>query len=115
VDDFVEKAILDMAIDSPAFGQTRASNELRKKGVVVSPGGVRSVWLRNDLEIFPKRLKALEQKMADESFILTEAQVQALEKKKQEKEACGEIETELEFPIKTGQFSKQQRVSFYNQ
>ena len=42
---------------------------------------------------FKTRLKALEAKVAEEGGILTEAQVQALEKKKLDDEACGEIET----------------------
>ena len=93
VDKAIEAAVVQFAIDYPAHGQTRASNELRKLGVFVSPSGVRSIWLRHDLESFKKRLKALESKVAEEGIILTESQVQALEKKKFDDEACGEIET----------------------
>ena len=94
VDPSVEKAVLDMAIDYPAYGQMRVSNELKKDGIIVSPGGVRSIWLRNDLNNMKKRLNALEAKMAQDGIILTEAQLQALEKRKANKEAHGEIETE---------------------
>jgi transposase InsO family protein len=90
----VEEAVCGMAIDRPAFGQLRVSNELKRDGIFVSPAGVRSIWLRHDLETFKKRLKALEAKAAQESFILSEEQLQALEKAKEEKQALGEIETE---------------------
>ena len=90
----IEESVCRMAIDRPAFGQLRVSNELKKSGAFVSPAGVRSIWLRHDLETFKKRLKALEAKAAQESFILSEEQVQALEKAKEEKQAMGEIETE---------------------
>ena len=93
VDEQTESAVVGYAIEEPAHGQVRASNELRKRGIFISPSGVRCVWLRHRLSRFKDRLRALEEKMAKESLILTEGQIQALEKKKQDDEACGEIET----------------------
>lgn len=93
VDEATEAAVLQYAIDFPAHGQLRTSNELRKNGVFVSGSGVRSIWLRHGLANFRDRLKALEAKMAAEGLVLTEAQVIALEKKREDDVACGEIET----------------------
>src|SRR5205814_967312 len=77
-----------------AYGQVRAANELGKRGLSISPAGVRCVWLRHDLQTFQRRLKALEAKAAQDSLILTEDQVRALERSREEKTARGEIETE---------------------
>lgn len=93
VEESIENAVVAFAIEKPAYGQLRVSNELKKKGVFISPGGVRSIWLRHDLETFKKRLKALEVKSARENLVFTEDQLKALEKAKEEKEAHGEIET----------------------
>ena len=93
IDQKVEQTVVDYALEQPAHGQVRASNELRKRGVFVSPTGVRGAWLRHDLETFKKRLKALEAKAAAEGWVYTEAQIAALEKRQQDREACGEIET----------------------
>jgi transposase InsO family protein len=94
VDPVVEEAVLAIALENPALGQLRVSNTLKQDGIFVSPGGVRSIWLRHDLETFKKRLKALEEKAAVENLVLTEAQLQAMEKAKEQREAQGEIETE---------------------
>ncbi|WP_087113427.1 IS481 family transposase, partial [Parendozoicomonas haliclonae] len=89
----IEEAVVEYAIQDPAHGQVRVSNELRKKGIFVSPSGVRSIWIRNDLGNFKQRLKALEARVAEDGIILTESQVKALERKKLDDETCGEIET----------------------
>ncbi len=93
VDELTEEAVVKYAVDFPAHGQVRASNELRKLGTFISPSGIRSVWLRHDLACFKGRLKVLEKKVAEDGIILTEAQIQALERKKHDDEVSGEIET----------------------
>ncbi|WP_439292172.1 IS481 family transposase [Mannheimia haemolytica] len=112
VDESTEKAVVQFALDNPAFGQVRVSNELRKQGifvsaggfclcrwflslqvVFVSAGGVRPIWLRHHLANFKQRLTALEKLVAEQGIILSEPQIQALERKKEDEIACGEIET----------------------
>ena len=75
VDPEIEKTIIDHAIEYPAYGQVRTSNELRKQGIFVSASGVRSIWLRNSLENFKKRLKALEKKLTKKELFYLKARL----------------------------------------
>lgn len=93
IDERIEKRICELALEQPAYGQVRVANELRQAGMSVSPAGVRSVWQRHNLERFALRLAALEKKMAAEGLVLTEAQLVALERKKEDDRLVGEIET----------------------
>lgn len=93
IDPAIEKAVLDYAVEQPAHGQHRTSNELRKTGIFISCSGVRSIWLRHGVESFKKRLQVLEDKVAKEGILLTDSQIAALERKKIDDEASGEIET----------------------
>ncbi len=91
----VEEAVVQMAIEYPAYGQVRAANELKRKGIVVSGGGVRSIWMRHNLETVKKRLRVLEEKAAKEGIVYTEEQLRALETLRREREESpDEIVTE---------------------
>lgn len=88
-----EQAVLDYSLKEPTHGQVRVTNELKKRGIYISTGGVRSLWIRHDLARKKSRLKRLEEWAKNNSNIPTESQVRALESSKAEKEAHGEIET----------------------
>ncbi len=89
----IEQKVLDYSLEYPTQGQMRVANELKKQGFQISDGGVRSIWLRHNIQIASLRLKRLEKWSAENEGVLTESQVQALEQAKEEKEAHGEIET----------------------
>ena len=89
----VERRVLELVLEQPAWGHTRMANELAKEGIRVSPTGVRGVLVRHDLNTMAKRLKALEAKVAQDGLILTEHQLAALEKANADKQAHGEFDS----------------------
>ena len=56
-DERVERAVVDDALEQPAHGQVRTSDELRKRGTFVSPTGVRRAWWRRNLVVVYGRWK----------------------------------------------------------
>lgn len=89
----VELRLLEYCLQFPTHGQVRVANELKKEGIMISAGGVRSIWMRHNLQVKSLRLKRLEKWAAENENILTESQVQALEAAKEEKQAHGEVES----------------------
>jgi transposase InsO family protein len=90
-----EMALLELSRQRPNIrNRVAAEIEAAVLELAVAHSGVRSVWQRHDLATMQHRLKALEAKVAQEGLILTEAQLQALEKAQQDKEVHGEFESE---------------------
>jgi len=86
----VEDAVIRLSVENPAFGKERAANELKKQGIFISPGGVRNVWLRNNIETIKKRLAVLQENRAKDGLMLSEA----FENREESKEIYGELQTD---------------------
>lgn len=59
----VERCVVAYAYENPSHGQQRASEELSKQDIHVSPTGIRSIWKRHDLENSRKRHNAVKQRI----------------------------------------------------
>jgi len=60
----IEAAVVALATAGPTWGPVRVANELRQRGLSISPAGLRCVRQRHDLQITKLRLKALEARVA---------------------------------------------------
>jgi len=89
----IEEKVLEYSLQYPTHGQVRTANELKKSGIQISAGGVRSIWMRHNLQVKSLRLKRLEQWAVENTEVLTESQVKALEDAKEAREAHGEVES----------------------
>ena len=76
----IEKAILAHALKHPTHGAQRVADELMLRGLQVSSGGVRGVWMRNNLKTRHERLLRLEETVRKRKIKLTEEQIQALQR-----------------------------------
>lgn len=89
--DAIEQTILEYAYKLPAFGNVCVSNELRKLNIFVSPGTVKSIWRRHDIESFEQRMGAIEKSMAAAGKALTEMQLAALARNREDDYDSDEI------------------------
>lgn len=90
----VERTVIAMALEQPLYGQIRVANELKKRGMNITPGVVRNIWLKNGLETFEKRNQALGKKSHGEMEDLSAAQRKAFEKAHADRKAEEEIQSQ---------------------
>jgi transposase len=73
----IQQRVLEFAYENPDLGQRAVAEKLTAQGMKISHNGVRSVWLRYDLETRQKRLEALKAKSDQGELLITEKQMEA--------------------------------------
>jgi TetR/AcrR family transcriptional regulator, cholesterol catabolism regulator len=68
------EAVLALARQRPELGVVRAARELRKRGVRLSPSGVREIWARHNLGTSYERLLSRKREGNGEDAALSESQ-----------------------------------------
>lgn len=72
-----QQRILELAFEQPELGQRKVAEILTSEGMKISHNGVRSVWLRYDLETRQKRFEALMAKSDQGELLITDKQMDA--------------------------------------
>ena len=76
----VKDKAMALSLAHPAWGPVRVSDHLRLEGISVSPGTIRNIWIKENLETKYKRLLRLEEEKNGQEIELTEEQIKLLEK-----------------------------------
>jgi transposase InsO family protein len=76
----VEKAVLDFSLEQPTKGPLGVAHHLGLKGITISAGGVRGVWLRHNLLSKHERLLRLELSVRKQRLKLSDEQIRLLER-----------------------------------
>jgi len=70
----VEDQVIEIALDYPNYGQAKAAEILTARGCVISASGVRTIWLRHNLETKKNRLLALNSRLRQQNHLSFKAQ-----------------------------------------
>ena len=76
----VKERVIAVSLAHPVWGPVRVSDQLRLEAVAVSPGTIRNIWIKEDLETRYKRLLRMEEEKNGLEIDLTEEQIRLLEK-----------------------------------
>ncbi|MGS0679895.1 helix-turn-helix domain-containing protein [Shewanella sp. 125m-7] len=65
----VEEQVIEIALDYPNYGQAKVAELLTARGCCISASGVRTIWLRHNLETKKNRLLALHTKLKQDQLL----------------------------------------------
>jgi len=78
----IEAAVIDYSLKDTLQSSVSISQSLKEKGITVSSGGVRNIWVRNNMETIQKRFEALERIALIDESELSQEQIKTLIEKK---------------------------------
>jgi hypothetical protein len=67
----IEQAVVALAIEQPAWGQVRVSEALKRRGLSISPAGVRWVWQRHSARRAKRAAPPRSEQKAERAELIT--------------------------------------------